>query len=1270
MKKSRIHDRSAKERIALWVVCMLAALFLLSVGVSAVEGNVGAANQAARFEAESALNQLIIGYQSMEPDVNSERWGGVERDITKYGKNKLNDLVSDERYQTDSLIVEIELYRAAGTVAGEVAWIYYTYLPVVEEGRRADVTTAYETILREIGEATLTSQTEITRSFRQNGFVARMYVAIYDEMLDALLKDGDSEAVTAKVTAAKQALRADDCLPVTVEGQVCTSAERYQEIFAASAQAVKVQRWQDTAMTYLTDVFAILYPEVTPADHESLQTALALLDDDATDTVEALNAAMTQAISTLLDELNVLGGGYVSAYIEGVEAQMAEVVAVANAALRMADVRPVFKNHDMTFSKAAAKDALTDYVADKGLSNDGKMKDLTDTYNRNGGLFDTCGTHEAIDYELDRAKLRVDLRDEYVYARDIITEYGGDDGEEKQTLLDTIEKEYLAADAKLATNNPMPTWEECRAIYEACIAVFDEAAAKAEVVAFMTKHKEIIEKPEGEVTVADKTKLDAAIAGVAAMNDRARDILLENEPLVAASLANKYVRVAKEQVQAYLEGTPRNDYVLALKDALDGKSLPGNDPDHLAALAAEIDVIVRKAACIDRVYDALEAIAATEAYASFADDSRRALKRLADDAAAALVAYEPQAEEDELAALDALADEAVKEMYRLTAQTMHDLALAVIEGKGFLFRGTESDADGILSKDTYAALMGDALQEALQAMDGTRDPAALTEIQQVLAQTLAQLQADAAEDDETVRVKTKADALSVAQTAYDEAVACINGTAYLSEAQRAELLARAQALLNAATEQVNQATNSGGVLVAANSLSAGMDKLMEDTEAAEAMAKEALRTAVTEEVRNGCTALHEAIDGMVYLPQEKKVAFRQAVTAMAEAFATALSSTSTPTEAEQLRDDALAQLSVIEAQAKDDHLVAAKNTVEGELTVEYGLIQEAVVGYTYLNDSERAALTTRLNGWRADATSAVRSADSVEGVRHARDTYLRQATELAEQAQAMEDEACVRTLTPVLIVLACILVAELLALGVLFLLRRRQKNMMQVAAYAPVAAMPVMALALTPVSAWAILWLMAVADAALIPVIVWMAMQLWKHRIVVQLEAEDGIRILEEPVSHERKKLPHPGAVARLETPKLIYLMPPAEVMPETVQAITMEEADELISDQDALNCEESGLEDAEVYHGRKKAEINIDVLSRFFKAGDVITLNSMKRKGLLPRSVGYVKVLARGRLDKPLTVIAQGFSASAVKMIVLTGGKAVLTEGAPERWTWRRTKK
>ena len=94
----------------------------------------------------------------------------------------------------------------------------------------------------------------------------------------------------------------------------------------------------------------------------------------------------------------------------------------------------------------------------------------------------------------------------------------------------------------------------------------------------------------------------------------------------------------------------------------------------------------------------------------------------------------------------------------------------------------------------------------------------------------------------------------------------------------------------------------------------------------------------------------------------------------------------------------------------------------------------------------------------------------------------------------------------------------------------------------------------------------------------------------------------------------------------------------------------------------DTGDEPKEIYHGTRKAEINIDTISQNFEAGDVVTLNTLKEKKLVSVQAGEIKVLARGKLDKALTVVAQSFSAAAVKMIVLTGGTVIVDEPSPER--------
>ena len=98
-----------------------------------------------------------------------------------------------------------------------------------------------------------------------------------------------------------------------------------------------------------------------------------------------------------------------------------------------------------------------------------------------------------------------------------------------------------------------------------------------------------------------------------------------------------------------------------------------------------------------------------------------------------------------------------------------------------------------------------------------------------------------------------------------------------------------------------------------------------------------------------------------------------------------------------------------------------------------------------------------------------------------------------------------------------------------------------------------------------------------------------------------------------------------------------------------------LIPDAAAAEFVETEEENDDVItYGRRKGIINIDTISAAFKSGETVTLAALKAKHLVPKNIHFIKVLARGVLDKPLTVKAHDFSMDAVKMIVMAGGNVV----------------
>ena len=104
---------------------------------------------------------------------------------------------------------------------------------------------------------------------------------------------------------------------------------------------------------------------------------------------------------------------------------------------------------------------------------------------------------------------------------------------------------------------------------------------------------------------------------------------------------------------------------------------------------------------------------------------------------------------------------------------------------------------------------------------------------------------------------------------------------------------------------------------------------------------------------------------------------------------------------------------------------------------------------------------------------------------------------------------------------------------------------------------------------------------------------------------------------------------------------------------IDAEKADSLITDSLA-----KGLirREGEVIYtdGSEKTVINLDTLSKNFAVGERVDVNILKSRDLVPKDTAFIKVLAGGKIDKPLMIYANEFSLTAVKMIALTGGQAI----------------
>ena len=143
---------------------------------------------------------------------------------------------------------------------------------------------------------------------------------------------------------------------------------------------------------------------------------------------------------------------------------------------------------------------------------------------------------------------------------------------------------------------------------------------------------------------------------------------------------------------------------------------------------------------------------------------------------------------------------------------------------------------------------------------------------------------------------------------------------------------------------------------------------------------------------------------------------------------------------------------------------------------------------------------------------------------------------------------------------------------------------------------------------------------------------------------------IEEPV--EEPEIEEP--VAEVIEEPAPEVEPEALPEPEVVPVFTdAETADELMSDEEAALSVELIDETPGKTRSGKVHAINLDTICDHFNDGDVVTLDALKKMRLAPQNAGRLKVLARGTMNKKLTIESDSFSLQAVKMITLAGGHA-----------------
>jgi len=1254
-------------------VVMISLVFSFSAGADVLDEN-----RALRDDRYGKLLDLQKQYTGT----------GVNTYIAKYAD--LLDGMRDENLQKEDAAEKINLYYEQGVAAAKIANIYYSYINDTRLAGDKDDVSAVEAVHQQIQSDKIewavsadSLRESVGLSYSNGGLCAKMYVTVFEKMLDNLIIESedpdknDSDEVRGKIAAAKSDIKYSVTEP--------TLPDEYEAIYNRAVQEAQVRRNKDIAIRQLENIFAILYPNGSVSDNDAVLAAKNFINSDSTTTPAQMNEYLKSAVNSLIEDKND-NNKYVDAYVDSLTEAVKTAVGDANETGKVAELAEIFKEYPLDIEKAKTKDVIAKNIESRKYGKDGAMAALESEYNADNGIIDGCKNTDELAFEAERASRRADLYGEYLDTVDNIKKYG-----EYPDILSDTAKEYSAYDKEIADKTRGDS-EACKKAYDECVDEFEKLIVSAEVKKYNDDNTDVLSRSPSSVTVADKENVLAAISGIKNLTPEAVEILKNNGTV--DKLAEQYKAITKSEIDGFLgDSTDKRKLKAADLKAKADKLTVNGDANALDKLVADADRLVDKAEETDKIYDRYDDVLKAEDYSGFSAADKDGIDNIAntavnnvlnaadgadvssvaDRAVVDLSRAEAKAkinakasERDDLApeikeAVDKIASDAKN---AIDSETDISVMPKIAENAEFdiqkAFDINDMNKKAADAKDTVDGLkfLGDTEKETekekisnlAKALEGGLDSAktdeerkkAVSDFETKLNEIISGAQAADAE----AKAKAQKNAKDELEDKHGETVSAINGLNFISEAEKEKLINDANSALENAKQNMDNAVTPDELEAEKNKGIEDLNKIKSDALSKDSENEQALKTLAGNDIDRLYSDLIEEINALKYLDTDAKNALKSEAKAEYDKYKAAIEAAKTPRDVEEEKNNTENEFTAIDADANAKELATAKASAISDMNAKKKDSAAKLSGFKYLSHGQKKSFENKLDSIVTEGEKKIAYSESVEAVETERDAVLAAMRALDLEAKELDDKEFVASLMPWIIALTVIGVIEIIAIIALVGANKKAAA----AAFAPLAGFSV-----TPVTAKVVTVVLALADAIMAVVIIYLIIMLIRARRSAQTE--------DEAPEEESKDLSAVFVEPEPETEP----EPEPVVIPEPVESITVEEADKLMSDEDAIKLEQTeevneDEEPKEIYTGKKKAEINIDTISRNFEAGDRVSLNSLKEKKLVSKDAGAVKVLARGTLDKPLTVVAQSFSVAAVKMIVLTGGTVILAEESPER--------
>ena len=623
------------------------------------------------------------------------------------------------------------------------------------------------------------------------------------------------------------------------------------------------------------------------------------------------------------------------------------------------------------------------------------------------------------------------------------------------------------------------------------------------------------------------------------------------------------------------------------------------------------------------------------------------------------------------------------------------------------------DALGYISEDQREAFKNaieKAAEDAKDAINNASDIAAVEKAKNNATSSMNDTTNESIKKDAEAKEEQLDAAKEALDKKYQETIDLIDEKTYLSAEEKQALKDKALAALEEAKKKLDAATNTAQI----NKITSESMVIFEDQQEEVEDANNTAQQTQSSGAKNDLAANHkktiDLINSLKYLDHSVREMLRSQADSVLANAELALKDAAGTDDIDRINAESEEQFENITIDAINADLETAKLRVSNELTAQKIKVENIVKEFKYLKDDKKDSLIGALTDELTAAHSIIASAPDVATVEKTREEVLDSMSKKHDEAIKMEDDACVDLLRPILISLCAVGIAE--AVAILLLLKKKRTRAAELAGFVPLGLMA-KSLGSLPTTMWILTIIMAVADVLMAIFIIYLVIWLRKNKNAPEQTEEEEEDVDdsflytpeleiepptdEEPTEEVEEELPVEEEAPAEEEPieeEPIEEEPveeepveeePVEEEPEIVVVPELEaETEEEPEEEPEEDTDEEEVEDevenddddfftsdreyrrvtrtepvrrprGKRYKKIPKSVVNVDTLEKNFAANDTVSIEILKQRQIISQNTEKVKILGRGQITKPLTVVMPKFSGSAIGKILEAGGSVMI---------------